>query len=95
MHTDLTPKQVAYRKQKVLQRYNSKLKEVAALAGVNRKLTSYVARHSFATILKNLGTSIDKISEMMGHSNVDITKSYLKDFGDAVLDSESEKLSNL
>lgn len=95
LHTDLTPKQVAYRKQKVLQRYNSKLKEVAALAGVNRKLTSYVARHSFATILKNLGTSIDKISEMMGHSNVDITKSYLKDFGDAVLDSESEKLSNL
>ena len=95
LKNDLTPKQIHYRKQKVLQRYNSKLKEIATVAQVNQNLSSYVFRHSFATIHKQLGTSIEIISEMMGHSNVDITKSYLKDFGDEILDFESQKLSNL
>lgn len=95
LSNNLTPKQIAYRKQKVLQRYNKRLKEIAVLAGIKQVLTSYVARHSFATIQKYLGTSIEIISEMMGHSNVDITKSYLKDFGDEILDRESQKLLNL
>lgn len=92
---DLNPKQIENRKHKVLQRYNKKLKKVAELAEVEQILTSYVARHSFATILKYLGTSVEMISEMMGHSNVEITKSYLKDFGNDILDQESRKLLEL
>lgn len=95
LRDDLTPKQIAYRKHKVLQRYNKKLKEIAKIANVEQIITSYVARHSFATILKYLGTSVELISEMMGHSNVEITKSYLKDFGDEILDTESRKILNL
>lgn len=95
LKNDMTPKQIANRKHKVLQRYNKKLKEVAKIAGVEQVLTSYVARHSFATILKYLGTSVEKISEMMGHSNVEITKNYLKDFGDEILDLESRKLLDI
>ncbi|REC75819.1 site-specific integrase [Chryseobacterium elymi] len=92
---DLTPKQIADRKHKVLARYNAKLKKIVELAEVDRSITSYVARHSFATILKNLGTSVERISEMMGHGNIQITMSYLKDFENEELDKENRKLLNL
>ena len=57
---------------------NKDLKEIASLAGIKIPLTTYVARHSFATILKDKGTSVEKISELMGHSNVNVTMTYLK-----------------
>ena len=92
---DLTPKQVANRKHKVLSRFNRDLKQLASLANIDKNLTSYVARHSFATILKNLGSSVEVISEMMGHSDVKITMNYLKDFENDILDNEMRKLENL
>lgn len=95
LHEDLSPKQIAYRKQKVLSRYNSKLKEIAKLANIDKRLSSYVARHSFATILKMKGTSIEKISEMMGHTDVSITVAYLKEFSNEDLDKENRKLIDL
>lgn len=95
LHEQLTPKQIHYRKQKVLRSYNSKLKEIAVLAEVDVKLTSYVARHSFATILKMQGTSIEKISEMMGHADVSVTMNYLKEFSNEELDKENRKFLDL
>lgn len=95
LHEQLTPKQIHYRKQKVLRAYNSRLKEIAVLAGVDVKLTSYVARHSFATILKMQGTSIEKISEMMGHADVSVTMNYLKEFSNEELDKENRKFLDL
>lgn len=95
LKNDLTPKQIANRKHKVLSRYNRKLREIAKLSGVETHLTSYVARHSFATILKKSGTSIEKISEMMGHKDVSITMTYLKDFEDKDLDKENELFNEI
>lgn len=92
---DLSPQQMANRKHKVLQRYNQKLKVIAELAGVEKPLSSYVARHSFATLLKQSGTSIEIISEMMGHADVHVTMSYLKEFDNEVLDVENRKLMDL
>ena len=91
----LTQQQIFYRKSKVLKRYNKNLKELAELAGLNKKLTSYVARHSFATILKMSGTSVEKISEMMGHSDVQVTMSYLRSFDNEILDLENRKFQDL
>ena len=88
---ELTPIQVANRKHKVLSRYNRKLKEIAIIAGLDKKPTSYVARHSFATILKMSGTPIEKITEMMGHGDVSITIAYLKEFSNEDLDHENRK----
>jgi site-specific recombinase XerD len=92
---NLTPNQIENRKHKVLRRYNRKLKEIGSLAGVETKITSYVARHSFATILKMSGTPVEKISEMMGHSDVSITMSYLKEFSNEDLDKENRKFIDL
>ncbi len=95
LNEDLSPQQVFNRRHKVISRYNQKLKELAKLVGLDKKPSSYVARHSFATILKMDGTSIEKISEMMGHGNVSITKTYLKDFLNEDLDMENRKFMDL
>lgn len=44
------------------------------------KITTYSARHSFATVLKRSGVNIAYISESLGHSNLAITENYLASF---------------
>ncbi len=89
---NLTPTQIANRKHKTLSLYNKALKEIASLCGIDKKVTSYVARHSFATNLKYRGVSTDIISEAMGHKNLSITQAYLKDFENTVIDDAVEVL---
>lgn len=92
LHDNLTPIQIENRKAKKLKRFNSDLKLIAGIVGINKSLTSYVARHSYATNLKQLGVSTDLISQSMGHQNIAITSAYLKDFEDDVIDDANEKL---
>ncbi|WP_445733795.1 tyrosine-type recombinase/integrase [Mariniflexile sp.] len=80
------------RKHKTLQRYNKELKEIAEICGIDKTLTSYVARHSFANCLKQKGVATDIISESMGHQNLSITQTYLKEFDNSVLDKAIEIL---
>lgn len=89
---DLTPTQIEHRKDKVLKRFNKDLKKIAELCKIDSKITSYVARHSFATNLKQRGVSTDIISEAMGHQNVAITQAYLKELESSVIDEAVEKL---
>lgn len=88
----LTPMQIENRKSKKLKRFNSDLKKIAEIVEIDKPLTSYVARHSFATNLKQLGVSTDVISQSMGHQNIAITSAYLKDFENNVIDDANEKL---
>ncbi|WP_051929358.1 site-specific integrase [Flavobacterium sp. 83] len=88
----LTPIQIENRKFKKLKQFNSDLKKIAKIVGIEKPVTSYVARHSFATNLKELGISTDIISQSMGHHNVSITTAYLKDFDNDIIDDANEKL---
>ena len=92
LHDNLNPIQIENRKAKKLKRFNSDLKLIAGIVGINKPLTSYVARHSYATNLKQLGVSTDLISQSMGHQNIAITSAYLKDFDDDIIDDANEKL---
>jgi integrase/recombinase XerD len=92
LHEGMTPIQIENRKAKKLKRFNSDLKKIAEIVGIEKPLTSYVARHSFATNLKQLGVSTDVISQSMGHQNISITSAYLKDFEDDVIDDANQKL---
>jgi len=56
-------------------------------------LTTYVARHTFASILKSHGTSASIIKEMMGHTKEETTVIYLKEFENETLDRTSELLN--
>lgn len=58
-------------------RYNKKLKELAVLANISPTITSYLARHSFASIAKNKEIPLIAISEMLGHKSVKTTQIYL------------------
>lgn len=89
---NLTPTQIENRKAKTLKKFNRDLKELASLVGIKSNVTSYTIRHSFATNLKYAGVTMDVISETMGHQDVNVTKAYLKEFNDDVLDDAMEKL---
>jgi len=59
------------------QRYNSYLKEIAAVAGINKNLTTHTARHTFATtILLENDCPIESASEMLGHGSIRTTQIY-------------------
>ncbi len=88
----LTQTQIENRKAKKLKRFNSDLKKIAELLEIPKPLTSYVARHSFTKNLKQIGISTDVISQSMGHQNISITSSYLKDFDDDIIDDANSKL---
>ncbi len=61
------------------QRYNGYLKEIAAIAGINKNLTTHTARHTFATtILMENDCPIESASEMLGHNSIRTTQIYAK-----------------
>lgn len=56
---------------------NRKLKEVGRLAGISVPLTMYVARHSWATVARDMGIPLYVISQGMGHDSERTTQIYL------------------
>lgn len=70
--------------------YNKWLKKIATSVGIQSNLTSYVARHSWATIAKDLNVPISVISEGLGHEDIKTTQIYLDSFDDDVIDKANE-----
>lgn len=60
------------------QQYNMRLKVLASYAGINKRLTSHMARHSFATWALSSGVPLPVVSKMLGHTNVSTTEIYAK-----------------
>ncbi len=61
------------------QKINEYLKEIAALCGIKKNLTHYVARHTFGTtVTLGNGLSIENVSAMMGHTSITTTRHYAK-----------------
>ncbi len=57
------------------QRYNSYLKEIAVIAGINKRLTTHMARRTFAsTVLLYNNVPMEIVSELLGHSSMKITQ---------------------
>ena len=87
-----TPTQVENRRHKILGQVNEDLKTLAEQAGITTPLTTYVARHSFATALKMAGENTAVISQAMGHKSEAVTAVYLDSFGSDLVDSAFDKL---
>lgn len=85
-----TPQRVINRLTKIIRQVNEGLKEIAVRLDINIPLTTYVARHTYATVLKRSGVSTSIISEGMGHATEAITQTYLASFGNDVID-EADK----
>lgn len=60
------------------EQYNLRLKLVAIYAHVFKNLTSHMGRHTYATLCLNMGTPIEVLAKMMGHSDIKTTQIYAK-----------------
>ena len=78
------------------QKYNSYLKELADVCGINKNLHSHLARHTFATILLNSGVDMVSVSKILGHSNSRITeKTYAQMMPETIMKRVSEVADQL
>ncbi len=69
-----------------LRTHNRNLNKLGELLDFPIPLSSYVARHTWATQAKYIGTTVALISEALGHSKEDVTYTYLKEFDTDILD---------
>jgi len=58
---------------------NKRLKKIGITLGIE-SLSTYTARHSYATVLKRSGANIAYISESLGHNDLKTTENYLASF---------------
>lgn len=77
---------------KHLEKTNRELGQIAKILKLKVPLTTYVARHCWATTAKTFGFSTSLISESLGHSSEKITQIYLKEFDQSVLDNVNEEI---
>lgn len=75
----------------LIRKYNKDLERISKILDFKEKITSYVARHTYATSMKFKGISIEYIGETMGHKDISVTKAYLKGFEQSHLDEAVEK----
>lgn len=67
------------------QKMNAYLKEIADLCGINKKLSTHTARHTFATTVTLANSiSIEVVSKMLGHSSINMTKKYARVVDDLI-----------
>ncbi len=78
-----------------LRAHNRNLGQLSEMAGIDKKFTSYTARHSWATIAKNSGIPVSVISEGLGHSDEKTTNIYLDSFKDDTVDRANEIVTDL
>ncbi|GEO03374.1 integrase [Adhaeribacter aerolatus] len=80
----LTPeKELAVVKQ-ATKTINKYIKRIGATIGIEGNISTYTARHSYATVLKRAGVSTAFISESLGHGTERTTQNYLDSFEDEV-----------
>ncbi len=73
---------------------NKYMKRIGETFNFDLTLTTYTARHSFATVLKRSGAPIEFISESLGHKDLKTTENYLDSFEDDVRESYQKLLLN-
>lgn len=87
-----TDVQQANRIHKVISKVNERLKQIGESLNLPIPLTTYVARHSQATVMKRAGVSTAVIREIMGHNSERVTQIYLDSFDNEQVDNALKSL---
>lgn len=66
---------------------NKELKKIASMAGIEKKLSFHISRHSFAKAAKQKGIDSLKLQEIFAHSSLKITEGYMGHFDTAENDA--------
>jgi len=81
------------RKRNALKRLNKNLKKIATKVELDVKgLSSYVSRHTYATVLRDAGTPAEIISESMDHQDTRQTMTYLASLDKKIVDEANAAL---
>ncbi len=78
-HDEKRKQQIKHQFIKTINKY---MKLIGEEIGYDKPLTTYAARHSFATVLKRSGAPMELISESLGHKSLHTTEAYLDSFED-------------
>ena len=78
---------------RLLRRYNRLLAIIEKKAGLNVHITSYVARHSWASLALKRGEPLAAISRGLGHTSVLTTELYLKEISIAELTKATNEVA--
>jgi integrase len=87
----MTPAEERLKVKNMTHLVNDKMTAIGEELGIGR-ISTYTGRHSYATIQKRSGTSVEFISEQLGHSDVGVTENYLDSFEDEEMYRNAEKL---
>uniref|UniRef100_UPI0039E600C6 tyrosine-type recombinase/integrase n=1 Tax=Dysgonomonas sp. TaxID=1891233 RepID=UPI0039E600C6 len=71
---------------------NCYLKEITNICGINKRITSHCARHTFGTLCLTEGMSIESVSKLLGHTKIRTTQIYAQ-ITDQKLSNEMDKLA--
>ena len=83
----------AYREyQLALRSFNQQLTLLGEVLGLNDRLSSYTARHTWATTAYYCEIHPGIISEAMGHSSIKVTETYLKPFRNKKIDEANNQI---
>lgn len=77
---------------RALSRYNRALKQLARRAGIKANLTSYVARHTWASIAYEQGIGLPLIAKALGHTDTQTTLVYIEGIKDERLAKANREL---
>ena len=74
------------------EKVNRYLKKIGAMIALKIPLTTYVARHSWASMARNMDFSIAIISEAMGHNSYRTTQIYLNSIDLSKINQANRKI---
>ena len=78
-----------------LGRINRHLRRIAAMIDIKVPLTTYTARHTWATLARDYGAPVSVISAGLGHTSEEMTRVYLKEFDVSLLDKVNSMVTKL
>lgn len=89
-----SPERALAKIRQFIKNVNGYMKRIGNELELELNLTTYSARHSYATVLKRSGVATEFISESLGHKDLRTTENYLDSFEDDVKESYQRKLLN-
>ena len=90
--TSNDPEEAFRQYQTALGYHNRKLKKLGKLTGENLHLSSYTARHSWATVARKHNVPLSVISAGMGHTSEKTTLIYLDSVENSLIDKANEEI---
>lgn len=94
LSTDDSPDKQLAKIKRATKTINKYMKRIGENLEFTMKITTYTARHSFATVLKRSGAPIEFISESLGHNDLRTTENYLDSFEDDIKETYQRQLLN-